>query len=101
MGFEADNIYVATDKWNVLSVVLKAQEKEFVYTIGRYKNPNQTQLTLRLWTEFVRAHNDRVFDHDALERIYDASYIVKNKVQLITNMARKGILPPADFGYLN
>jgi len=101
MGFDAENIYVYSDNLNQLGVVLRTNGKEFVYTIGRYKNKNQLQLTLTLWTEFTDAHNDKVFDRAILDRIYENSYVVKNKVQLIMAMAHKGILPPADFSYLN
>lgn len=102
LGFSSDDIYVASghDGWQAMNppalfVILRAQEKEFIVTLGTYESDSEIEVALSQWTEFATRFNSGEFDKTKMERIFDDSNVVKNKVQFVMALTGKGFSFPA------
>ena len=104
LGFAPEDIYVAVGgdarhpEFNAaLFVVLKAQGKEFIVTLGGYASEEQAEAVLQQWEAFATFSNDGAFDEGVMTSIYEMSNVMQNKVEFVTALFNKGIRPTQEW----
>lgn len=101
LGYSPDDIYVmlAKDALMIphenssLFVVLRENSHELTVTFANYKTVAQAKRTMASWSEFVTHANSGQFDQKILDEIFDASHIVRNKVEFLLAFKNKGFSP--------
>lgn len=104
LGFPPEDIYVAVGKdarhpeFEVaLFVLLKAQGKEFLVTLGGYPSDEAVESVLGKWTEFVELWKGDAFDDELMRDIYGTSNVVQNKAEFVIALYNKGIRPTQEW----
>jgi hypothetical protein len=102
LGFSSDDIYVVHGASAdfpghppTMFVVLQTQGLEFVIHLGACKTDAEVESLLDLWTEFVERWNRGDFAQSDMQKIYDASNAMQNKIQLVVGLKLKGFSIPA------
>jgi hypothetical protein len=102
LGFAAEDIYVvkgqsAQHGFNppAFFVVLKAQEREFVVTVGLYESEQLLDEAIEQWTEFATRFNDSEFEEKDMQEIFESSNVGRNKTQFVVALLSKGLKCPS------
>jgi hypothetical protein len=97
LGFPPENIYVMLARDGALPhdnsslfVVLKEGSREFTITLANYQTEEEVKKRMAAWSAFVDQVNAQEFDQEVLDKIFHSSSIMKNKMELLLALQKKG-----------
>lgn len=91
LGFDVDDIYFMLDK-QTMSVVLKAQDQQFVINVGQVRKADATKFARDL-SRAAEGYNKTFTDAERKEILHSSS-VYANSVILTTELVMKGFAFP-------
>lgn len=102
LGFKNDDIYPMisnsiTHGKDVFHIVLEAQGKQFIFTIGKIDRPAEE--VNEYWNKLIEAVCDMTLSDDTLHRMWKESFFgdKNNCKKLLIKISQKGFIIPLSF----